>query len=392
MRVPVTETFTMDFNSNYTNTFTPGNPSTYVISKTASNSTRVGSINPWFGVGDSAIFWNNPSGDAGHPALPGVTRATFPQAHCAAVKKKIYQTYCDLYDEVKLDQMQVTLSILDPLGNATFPSMSIATGWDRKASFAETIETDDWCENKVPASNNAATYPAAAQQQLYRLKLSNDYPDSYDALVSGPAASESTAINNSVAKVFRYVKASDLLERNTFHDCTLRVGGGDIVDATAAANVTDVKGLGFCPTFYFAVKINGANAGAGAAVNIQAEVNYYFTFRNPKFGGDVFASTAVASRQADLRIGASLNSAALAAAAVPSAVAVLPATTEVADEDDGVDGRAHKRSRTGSVILETPDVTATQTADSSTGTMDAGSQAAVVQGEESIINEDTRLA
>lgn len=382
----------MDFNSEYTDTMAPGNPPTYTITKTASNTTRVGSINPWFGLVDSAGFFNNPTGGATHPALPGASRSVFPQGHCAAVSKKIYQTYCDLYDEVKLDQMQVTLSILDPLGSATFPSMSIATGWDRKASLAETVETYDWIQARVPGSNDTTTYPPATAARNYKLIISREFPPSYDALVAGPAASESTAINNSVAKVFRYVKASDLLERNTFHDCSLTTSASGTFDSSAFANHVDVRGLGFCPTFYFAVKLMGTNAGAGSSVNIQAEVNYYFTFRNPKFGGDVFASASVASRQADLRIGASLNNAAVAAAVVPSAVAVQPALAEVADEDDGVDGRAHKRARTGEIILETPEVTATQTADSSTGTMDSSSTAAVVQGEMSIINEDTRAA
>ena len=108
--------------------------------------------------------------------------------------------------------MQVTLSILDPLGSATFPSMSIATGWDRKAAINEAIETTDWINNRVPAFNDTTVYPPAAAATNYNLKISSSYPESYDALVSGPAASESTAINNSVAKVFRYVKASDLLK------------------------------------------------------------------------------------------------------------------------------------------------------------------------------------
>lgn len=395
LRVPVTEVFSMAFNSNYTNTFTPGTPGTYVVAKAAGNTTRVGSICPWLYLSDTSVEFTTPgSGEVGHPNLPSASRAVFPQAHCPAVAKKIYQTYCDLYDEVKLDQMQVTLSILDPLGSATFPSMSIATGWDRKACYNEVMETYDWRAARVPAINNAAAYPATQAAHTYPLIISRDYPASYDALVSGPAASEATAINNSVAKVFRYVKASDLLERNTFHDSTLMpYDGNGIVDQAYGQSTTDVKGLGFCPVFYFAVKLMGANAADGASVNIQAEVNYYFTFRNPKFGGDVFAGSAAANRQADLRIGASLNAAAIAAAAAaPAAVAAQAPAQEVADDDDGVDGRAHKRSRTGSVILETPDVTATQTADSSTGTMDAGSQAAVVQGEESIINEETRLA
>jgi hypothetical protein len=183
----------MDFNSAYTDTMAPGNPPTYTISKTASNSTRVGSINPWFGFTDNAAVFTAPVGDANHPQLPSASRSVFPQAHCAAVTKKIYQTYCDLYDEVKLDQMQVTLSILDPLGSATFPSMSIATGWDRKAALNETVETYDWIQNRVPGSNDVTAYPPATAARNYDLLISTNYPRSYDALVAGPAASESTA-------------------------------------------------------------------------------------------------------------------------------------------------------------------------------------------------------
>ena len=367
----------MAFNSDYTNSWTPGSPGTYTVAKTASNTTRVGSISPWIYLSDNSSSFTTVQGDANHPQLPSTSRSIFPNAHCPAVAKKIYQTYCELYDEVKLDQMQVTLSILDPLGNATFPSMSIATGWDRKAAYNEVLETYDYKANIAPAINNTAYYPAPAAAANYPLIVSNNYPSSYDALVSGPAASESTAINNSVAKVFRYVKASDLLERNTFHDCTLRkFDTTGIADQAYATAQQDVKGLGFCPTFYFAIKLMGATAGDAAAVNVQAEVNYYFTFRNPKFGGDVFTSTTVAARQADLRIGASLNNAAIAAAA------------EVADEDTGE--RAKKRARDESTLTEdTVTISATQSMDSSGG-LAAQPSATIIEGEEQILNEETR--
>lgn len=388
LRVPVTETFTMAFNSNYTDTFTPGNPATYSISKTASNTTRVGSISPWLSLNDnSPYFTNNAGASAAHPSLPSTSRAIFPQAHCGAVGKKIYQTYCDLYDEVKLDQMQVTLSILDPLGSATFPSMSIATGWDRKAALNETLETEDWMEERVPGYNNTAAYPPTAAQTNYNLLISNSYPRSYDALVSGPAAAESTAINNSVAKVFRYVKASDILERSTFHDSTIRIfnnGTGYYDNAYGYNSHTDVKGFGFCPTFYFAVKLMGANAADGAAVNIQAEVNYYFTFRNPKFGGDIFTNGSLADRQADMRIGAALNAAAVAAAAPLQAAAAA----EVSDDED-TGQRSLKRARSSSLLDNTPVVSATQSMDSS-GSLAAQPSASVISGEEQILNEETR--
>ena len=128
----------------------------------------------------------------------------------------------------------------------------------------------------------------------------------------------------------------------------------------------------------------GANAADGAAVNIQAEVNYYFTFRNPKFGGDVFASTSVAAKQADLRIGAALNNAVVAQMAPQQA----EAAAEVADDEDtGQQGL--KRPRTSSTLDSTPVVSATQSMDSS-GSLAATAAASVLSGEEQILNEETR--
>jgi len=297
------------------------------------NTTMVGAITPWFSITTDAQL-NQYSG-ANHPDI-GATQTRIAAGHCSACEQKIYQTYTQLYDEVKLDGMTVSLSILTPVGTATLPSLSIATGWDRKCSGGEIRPLSGYWQDGLKAGSelsikNNTLYPPPAlggDDITYPMLISRDYMASYQDLISGPNAVEATALNNSVAKIFRSCKASDLLERNTFHDGELGLWGSSThydkalyqgAIATDAANWATVNNspYGFAPVFYFALKKQSPGAAVGETISVQAEVNYYFTFRNPKFGGTTFdpVSSAVAMNRAIAEGAAAQQRAAAAAAA-----------------------------------------------------------------------------
>lgn len=300
IRIPVTETFNMAWDKpvlTINNSTGVPAPST---SWAASNTTMVGCINPYMGLPFDDLV--NRYGNAAHPNL-NATQVRLPCGRAPAVNQKLYQIYTNMYDEVKLDGMTVSLAVLTPVGTTDLPSVSIATSWDRKTGINELIALREWQLNRPDIGiDNAALYPipAAGSTANYNMVISKDYPNTYSELIGGSSATEATAINNSVAKIFRSCKASDLMERNIFHDCTLNAWQGHANTFYDVAFDTNVVGqIGFCPTFYFACKRPDTPTAADTTITIQAEVNYYFTFRNPKFGGtsfDPIASAAILNR------------------------------------------------------------------------------------------------
>jgi len=327
IRIPVTQTFNMAWMNPIVTT---EQGQTTTASWTPSDKTMVGCISPWLGMTTTnEINQQNTIDAAGHPNL-NATQTRIPAGLCPATNQKLYQTYCQLYDEVKLDGMTVSLSVLTPVGTADLPSLSIATGWDRKAGIAEIRPLQNYSTDKAFSNggdlgiNNTTKYPVTMVQKNYLMQISHDYMNSYDELIAGPNAVEATAINNSVAKIFRSCKASDLLEKATFHDGELEPwenNRANLFDQTLypvsgsaapAAGMPLQSPLVFAPVFYFACKRSSPAGQADDVITLQAEVNYYFTFRNPKFGGTSFDSsfTAANSMAREIAAGALVNSAA----------------------------------------------------------------------------------
>lgn len=298
IRVPVTETFNMAWSKP---TLTINNTGAQPVPSenwAASNTTMVGCIFPYMGFQyDNQV---NRYGNDAHPNL-NATQVRIAAGRAAATQQKLYQIYTNMYDEVKLDGMTVSLSVLTPVGTTDLPSLSIATSWDRKVGEPEIAPLLNYSANAANlAINNASLYPVPAQGQTatYNMVISNNYPNTYQELIGGSSATEATAINNSVAKIFRSCKASDLMERNIFHDCTLRswnTHADSYYDETWDGNAQYTNTIGFAPAFYFACKRPDVPAAADTTVTLQAEVSYYFTFRNPKFGGTTFDPVASAS-------------------------------------------------------------------------------------------------
>lgn len=161
----------------------------------------------------------------------------------SAANSPLYRTYCSLYEECKVIGCKVDLAIVSAVGGADIPSLQIYTAWDRKHGYGEAALTADQIKN-------ASTYNVA------------------------------TALNNNVAKLTRSIYASDLIEKATWFDATLDSGNNNRSKAwTAAAENPNM----FCPSFF--TFLNCPSLGATKTVSVSMSVTYYFSFRNPRFGG-----------------------------------------------------------------------------------------------------------
>lgn len=158
----------------------------------------------------------------------------------------LYQTYCNLYDEVKCIGMKIKINVTSQVGGQDIPSLQIYTAFDRRRG-----QNDD-----IPTYNTMKTF------STFQV---------------------ATAVNNSVAKLTRSIYASDLLEKAQWHDCSLATNAGTTTDAAYVASGDNPNF--FVPGFYLAFAVPGLGAGVGATVNCTYDIMYYFAFRNPKWGG-----------------------------------------------------------------------------------------------------------
>ena len=78
--------------------------------------------------------------------------------------------------------------------------------------------------------------------------------------------------------------ASDIQERTQFHDCTVGVAGNVYYDRDY--NNAEQKVSYFSPLTLLGLRVPTVAPTTGVSVTVLLEQTYYFTFRNPKFGGD----------------------------------------------------------------------------------------------------------
>lgn len=176
----------------------------------------------------------------GYPITPWSSSSPFK-----ATQSPLYRLYCQLYDEVKCIGVKVVLSIGTPIGTSSVPSATFVTAWDRRYVADDSAASDD-----VP---------------------------SFAELMNYSSQQKATAVNNSIAKLRRSCYASDLLEKAQWHDCSLDpIDNYDIAVAAAAGNPNF-----FCPGMWLGVSQTGAVA---QTISMQADITYYFAFRNPKYG------------------------------------------------------------------------------------------------------------
>lgn len=202
------------------------NTMTCVIPSGSYNSVVCG-IEPW---------WYNPSN--ANPQLLNASLFT----------TDLYRTYAHLYDDVKIDWMSCEIGVLDTVGSGgTFSAVRLWTSVDRRI-----VRTD---LSNAPTANQVRT-SSSAQGTLM--------------------------VNNSRAVTRRYIAASDLAERITFHDCTQNVAAADNVYDQSWYN-SGYSVPFFSPGLFFFFEVSAAPAEQ-KGISLSIRVKYGVTFRNAKFG------------------------------------------------------------------------------------------------------------
>ena len=176
---------------------------------------------------------------------------TQPWGVCGAVSSQLYRAYVGLYDQVKCDGVVTKLSIVTAIGSA-IPAVQVVMAYDRMGTGRELLNTDGT-------------------------------PTTTASLFDYSSASIVSAINNSVAKTSRSCWSSDIQERSVFHDCTLdSASAGSVFDKDYYA--TPDKCGYFSPLTLIGLRLSAAPS-SDTSVQILLEQTYYFTFRQPKYGG-----------------------------------------------------------------------------------------------------------
>lgn len=183
---------------------------------------------------------------AGFGNTPGDVYSTSPFAANnagagALAKSQLYRTYTTLYEEVKILGVKISIAVVTPVGDTTTPSLQIYTAWDRKHGYGE---------------------PAATAADI----------------ISSSTYNVATALNNNVAKLSRYLFASDLMEKAIWIDASTNAQYANTAWMAAGVNCPC-----FCPSFLFTCL--SPSLGAAHNITISVSYTYYLAFRNPKFGG-----------------------------------------------------------------------------------------------------------
>lgn len=159
------------------------------------------------------------------------------------LNSQLYRTYCSLYDEVKCVGFKINVNISSPVGGSEIPALQIYTAFDRK-----------YCNGE-----SAPNYASMKTYSTYQV---------------------ATAVNNSVAKLTRSIYASDILEKATWHDCTLAENAGTYSDSAYVAAGANCNF--FSPAFFICFAV--PQQTLQVTINVTYDVTYYYAFRNPKYG------------------------------------------------------------------------------------------------------------
>ena len=203
----------------------------------------------------SSPWFQNTDREAGDP----------PYGMCSGVITGLYRAYANLYDQVKCDGVVTRLSILTPIGSSSTPAVQVVIAYDRLGTPQEVV-------------NNTGT--AADPESITTGDLFN-----YSS------ATVSSAINNSVAKLSRSCWASDIQERTQFHDCSVLTNQSSSYSCTDKDFYSNLRRVGyFSPLTLIGLRLAAAPQSA-TTISVLLEQTYYFTFRNPKYGGSASAAS-----------------------------------------------------------------------------------------------------
>lgn len=164
----------------------------------------------------------------------------------------LYNTYCRLYDQVKINSVSLQVSVLSlPVGGGT--AVKIYTSVDREANFDEL--------RARPSHANILTGAETLSTQF-------------------------TSLDRSIVR--RYLKARDLQERTKFIDST--AGTYPIAQTqtlpayNVAANVDWYQHVQcFSPAIYAFLELSKNADAYPASITMSYKVRWNVTFRNPKF-------------------------------------------------------------------------------------------------------------
>jgi hypothetical protein len=168
------------------------------------------------------------------------------------VGSNLYNTYCRLYDQVKINSFSLQLSVLSvPAGQA----VKIYTAVDREAELDEL--------KSRPSHANIITGAETYTTQF-------------------------TSLDRSTMK--RYIKARDIQERTRFIDSTTnafaQAAQGQVPAYSVAGNYDWYHNGGagaFCPAMFGFFELSQKPAAFPANVVFSYRVRWNVTFRNPKF-------------------------------------------------------------------------------------------------------------
>ena len=179
------------------------------------------------------------------------------------VSSPLYRNYCTLYDQVKVDSVYVGGSVIEGIGiGGSYSSLSFASAWDR------CIQPEEVIPGGTPGVT-AQTIQYGSEAQTFLLT------------------------NNSKQLVHRWNRASDLQERTTFHDCSVRLAASTsqlqyVDDAFYPNNSTPTfiphSTIGYVPGLWMAFYSPVVDNSNPRYVNVTFKVIWNVTFRNPKYG------------------------------------------------------------------------------------------------------------
>lgn len=165
----------------------------------------------------------------------------------------LFTTYCQLYDEVKLNSMSISIAV-----------------------------------DQVPAGSNGVKIISCVDRHATLNDIRGQY---LTQNMAGSAESDSRMFSSlQNARVYRYLAARDISERTNWFDCTLGQAnyttGGNTYAMAGPLEFIQNSSLFACynPIVFVGFSFSAAPAAAGT-VYFQYKVTYNLTFRNPKFGG-----------------------------------------------------------------------------------------------------------
>lgn len=174
----------------------------------------------------------------------------------STVEQAIFNSYANLFDELKVDGIKCQFSITSPVGGAaTIPSCSIISVVDRRANR---MEVQPGIGSQMPSVVDMLSYSSVSVRDC---------------------------LTNSVAKVSRSIWASDLIEKCQFMDSSYDSPSASpgVKYVSAYSNAGGNPNF-FCPAVYFAVSdLPAPGQGQTGSINYRIQMYAYLTFRNPKY-------------------------------------------------------------------------------------------------------------